>query len=612
MSVSLDGSASLARLRGSWASNVRADLLAGLVVALALIPEAISFAVIAGVDPKVALYASFSMAVIVAITGGRPVMISAATASMALVIVHLVRDHGVEYLFAATVLTGVVQVALGLLGAGRLMRFVPRPVMVGFVNALTIMIFLAQLPNLTHQRWPVYAMVVGGLAVIYLFPRLTRTVPSPLVAIIAVAAIAAVFRVGVPTVGDKGELPHALPVLAGTAAWIRGARPGQLGMGLVTRFPAGRVHGVRGEPDKARRWCGLVESEMPGTDARPVVAVGGEAEAGVEVGDERVLRGWMVIAAQRAGVPPAGGVDEQTEHLVLEGSPDDAAAEQPGVDVGERSVQARDKDADEAVVAEAVGEADADGEDVGVGGRCADVGLAAAAAGEVELVRLVDQLGDAGDGDLVEGDDGGCHVQVAQEAVQVVGVPAELGGPGPGLVLSGTVPVGRHERGGLEVGVGGEGPDVVVGVDGEVQDVDLGEHAADQGAFGRVVVDEDEGVQPDAQGVGDLADLGRLVVPAGGQDGDVAGPQPHVGMVGERIEDVRPVVLRADGEDDAALAQLGDVVLEGGERLAERPAPRVMPARPSSPRIPPHRVLSRSRTRHLRLAPSRQPRTAPV
>jgi SulP family sulfate permease len=201
------------RLRESWLSNPRADLLSGLLVALALIPEAISFSLIAGVDPKVGLYASFSMAVIVSIAGGRPAMISAATASMALVMVPLVRDHGVEYLFATTLLTGLVQVGLGLLGAGRLMRFVPRPVLVGFVNALAILIFLAQLPYVVGESWVVYAVVAVGLAVIYLLPRLTTAVPSPLVAVVGIGVVAAVAGVEAPTVGDMGALPDALPVL---------------------------------------------------------------------------------------------------------------------------------------------------------------------------------------------------------------------------------------------------------------------------------------------------------------------------------------------------------------------------------------------------------------
>ncbi len=202
-----------ARFRRAWLSNPKNDVLAGVLVALALIPEAIAFSIIAGVDPKVGLYASFSIAIIISIAGGRPGMISAATGAMALVMVPLVREHGVEYLFAATVLTGVLQVLLGLLGVGRLMRFIPRTVMVGFVNALAILIFLAQVPHVVGESWPVYVLVAAGLGIIYLLPRVTKAVPSPLVAIVVLAAAAVTFGINVPTVGDMGELPNALPVV---------------------------------------------------------------------------------------------------------------------------------------------------------------------------------------------------------------------------------------------------------------------------------------------------------------------------------------------------------------------------------------------------------------
>ncbi|MCW2920967.1 MAG: sulfate transporter [Thermoleophilia bacterium] len=190
-----------------------AELLAGLVVALALIPEAISFSLIAGVDPRVGLFASFTMAVSIAITGGRPAMISAATGAMALVVVDLVHDHGVQYLLAATILAGTIQVALGALGIARVMRFVPRSVMTGFVNALAILIFLAQLPYLVDVPIAVYGLVAAGLAIIYGVPRLTRAIPSPLVAIIVLTTFTVVAGIGVPTVGDQGALPDALPVL---------------------------------------------------------------------------------------------------------------------------------------------------------------------------------------------------------------------------------------------------------------------------------------------------------------------------------------------------------------------------------------------------------------
>jgi sulfate permease, SulP family len=198
--------------RAEWFGNVRGDVLAGLVVALALIPEAIAFSIIAGVDPKVGLYASFSIAVIIAFAGGRPGMISAATAAMALLMVDLVRDHGLEYLFAATILTGVIQIAAGLLGLARVMRFVSTSVMTGFVNALAILIFLAQMPELEGVGWQTYPMVAVGLGIIYLLPRLTTAVPSPLISIVILTAVSMTFGLDVRTVNDLGELPSSLPV----------------------------------------------------------------------------------------------------------------------------------------------------------------------------------------------------------------------------------------------------------------------------------------------------------------------------------------------------------------------------------------------------------------
>lgn len=205
---------SLATYRHEWLGNVRGDLLSGLVVALALIPEAISFAIIAGVDPKVGLYASFSIAVITATVGGRPGMISAATAATAVLMVTLVRDHGLEYLLAATVLAGLLQVGAGLARLGRVMRFVSRSVMTGFVNALAILIFMAQLPELDPAVvGPLtYALVAVGLAIIYLFPRLTKAVPSPLVTIVVLTALTLALGLDVRTVGDMGALPDTLPV----------------------------------------------------------------------------------------------------------------------------------------------------------------------------------------------------------------------------------------------------------------------------------------------------------------------------------------------------------------------------------------------------------------
>jgi SulP family sulfate permease len=199
-------------LSQEWFSNVRGDLLAGLVVALALIPEAIAFSIIAGVDPKVGLYASFCIAVVASIFGGRPGMISAATGAMALLMVTLVKDHGLQYLLAATLLTGVFQIIAGIARIGDVMRFVSKSVMTGFVNALAILIFLAQLPEFKGAGPMVYTMVAGGLAIIYLLPRLTRAVPSPLVAIIVLTAITMMFDLDVRRVGDLGALPSTLPV----------------------------------------------------------------------------------------------------------------------------------------------------------------------------------------------------------------------------------------------------------------------------------------------------------------------------------------------------------------------------------------------------------------
>jgi SulP family sulfate permease len=203
---------SIHKLRQEWLSNIRGDLLAGLVVALALIPEAIAFSIIAGVDPKVGLYASFCIAVVTAVAGGRPGMISAATGAMALVMVTLVREHGLEYLLAATVLTGVIQILAGVLKLGSLMRFVSRSVVTGFVNALAILIFMAQIPELTGVTWVVYAMVAAGLGIIYLFPYLSKTIPSPLVCIVVLTIVAVMLGLDIRTVGDMGELPDSLPV----------------------------------------------------------------------------------------------------------------------------------------------------------------------------------------------------------------------------------------------------------------------------------------------------------------------------------------------------------------------------------------------------------------
>ncbi|WP_281272111.1 SulP family inorganic anion transporter [Paenibacillus flagellatus] len=193
-------------------SGARADILSGMTVALALIPEAIAFSIIAGVDPMVGLYASVCIAILISFFGGRPAMISAATGAMALVMVTLVRQHGVEYLFAATVVTGVLQVLMGVMRIGRLITFVPHSVMTGFVNALAILIFMAQLPHFVGEGWPMYGLVALTLAIIYVLPRFTKAFPSALAAILIVSAVAIGFGFDVKTVGDMGRISSSLPV----------------------------------------------------------------------------------------------------------------------------------------------------------------------------------------------------------------------------------------------------------------------------------------------------------------------------------------------------------------------------------------------------------------
>ena len=207
----------VARLRGLRAvwlhpKVARTEILAGLVVALALIPEAISFSIIAGVDPAVGLFASFTMAVVISIVGGRPAMISGATGSIALVIAPVSREYGLSFLLATVILGGGFQIVLGAVGVPKLMRFVPRSVMVGFVNALAILIFLAQVPNLIDVPWPVYPLVTAGLVLIVVLPKLTKAVPAPLISIIALTALTIGAGIAVPTVGDKGALPSSLPI----------------------------------------------------------------------------------------------------------------------------------------------------------------------------------------------------------------------------------------------------------------------------------------------------------------------------------------------------------------------------------------------------------------
>jgi sulfate permease, SulP family len=202
-------------IKKEWFSNIKGDILSGLVVALALIPEAIAFSIIAGVDPKVGLYASFCIAVVIAFVGGRPGMISAATGAMALVMVTLVKNYGLEYLLAATLLTGVLQIIMSYLGVAKLMSFVARAVVVGFVNALAILIFMAQLPELTNVTWHVYALTIAGLGIIYLFPyipKIGKILPSPLVTIVALTVFVYFTGVDVRNVGDMGALPDTLPI----------------------------------------------------------------------------------------------------------------------------------------------------------------------------------------------------------------------------------------------------------------------------------------------------------------------------------------------------------------------------------------------------------------
>lgn len=202
-------------IKTQWFSNIRGDVLAGIVVGLALIPESIAFSIIAGVDPSVGLYASFCIATVIAFVGGRPGMISAATGATALLMVTLVKDHGLQYLLAATIFTGVIQLIAGYFKLGSLMRFVSRSVVIGFVNALAILIFMAQLPELTNVTWHVYAMTAGGLAIIYLFPyvpKIGSLIPSPLVCIVVLTIIAMMMGLNIHTVGDMGKLPDTLPI----------------------------------------------------------------------------------------------------------------------------------------------------------------------------------------------------------------------------------------------------------------------------------------------------------------------------------------------------------------------------------------------------------------
>ncbi len=215
MSSPLSKAPGLRMSKPDWLASpkvFRTEVLAGLVVALALIPEAISFSIIAGVDPGIGLFASFTMAVVISVVGGRKAMISAATGAIALVIAPLNHEYGLGHLIAAVILGGLIQVVLGALGVAKLMRFVPRSVMVGFVNALAVLIFMAQVPEMRDVPWPVYPLIAGGLVLMVLFPKITKVVPAPLVSIVVLTVITVAAGIAVPTVGDKGDLPSSLPV----------------------------------------------------------------------------------------------------------------------------------------------------------------------------------------------------------------------------------------------------------------------------------------------------------------------------------------------------------------------------------------------------------------
>ena len=201
----------VSKIKAEWFSNIRGDILSGIVVALALIPEAIAFSIIAGVDPMVGLYASFLIAVIISFAGGRPGMISAATGAMALLMAPLVREHGLDYLLAATILTGVIQVLFGIFKVARVMKFIPRAVMIGFVNALAILIFMAQVPHFIGISTMTYVFVAITLAIIYLIPRFIKTIPAPLIAIIVLTTVAIYSNFELRTVGDLGLITKSLP-----------------------------------------------------------------------------------------------------------------------------------------------------------------------------------------------------------------------------------------------------------------------------------------------------------------------------------------------------------------------------------------------------------------
>src|SRR5699024_2164342 len=201
----------LNKIQREWLTAPGTNILSGILVALALIPEAIAFSIIAGVDPMVGLYASFIIAVVISFVGGRPAMISAATGAVALVVVPLVKDHGVQYLLAATILMGLIQIIFGILKVGRLMKFIPNSVMIGFVNALAILIFMTQLQHIFGISLPTYLFVIATLLIIYLLPRVFNRIPAPLLAIVLLTIVYLVTGAKVETVGDLGQITRSLP-----------------------------------------------------------------------------------------------------------------------------------------------------------------------------------------------------------------------------------------------------------------------------------------------------------------------------------------------------------------------------------------------------------------
>lgn len=192
-------------------TQIPREVLAGMVTTLALVPEVISFAVVAGVDPMTALVASVVLVLAMSFLGGRPGVITAAAGSVALVVAPLTHTHGVEYLMPTILLAGVIQVLFGVTGLARLMRYVPRSVMLGFVNALGVLIFAAQVPHVLNGGGVGAALFAATLAIVLILPRFTTVIPAPLVAIVAVTAVVMIWRLQVPDVSDEGRIGGGLP-----------------------------------------------------------------------------------------------------------------------------------------------------------------------------------------------------------------------------------------------------------------------------------------------------------------------------------------------------------------------------------------------------------------